>query len=631
MMWKRIISGLSVVVMSSILCWPVQAHKLQDKNAQTSFAAGDSVLLMDLSPAEERSTQLLYDTVTDSTGNQHTGNVLFMDVDNESFVTYNLRGQYETFEAGIVCASGTAGDAYISVGVYADNVLIYNVDITASTPIQKISQNVTGVGRISIKTTYNSVGGDIYLVNGKFTKPEHPTVFPNRTALYDCTFADHGDIDTSESLYYDSALHVHEGAIELFANNWGESYVNIELNREYQFVVGKVIAIPETGNEYPVNVQIYLDDKLVFQVEGITHDSEPAPFEIYVKDGEILQILATTGIPNVEDAETAPGAVIAITDAYLRRHEHTPGEWTQESESTCREHGIRYMVCAECGERVVDEELPLKEHTPNGNVEVFKEPTCTEEGIKGQRCSVCGEEVETEPIAMISHTPGDDWVVTKKATCSEEGEEVRKCTVCGAVVQSQHTAKTEHNVSSGWKVIKEATCTEEGVQEKICVVCGEIVDTKKISMKDHEYSDWETKEGNIWSTPIVKERECKVCGFVDHKELNGTAWIRPTVIVLCALVVVVLIMCIPMKKRVPVKEFAPEMFSYSKSVFPEPERTNSSNAYPNQADWATSSENRTQVLPMGIDEAVNHDAEDWGQVRKMLDESDKISPDDEQK
>ena len=647
-MWKKFISGLTVVVMCTLLYLPVQAAKENPavkKNALPEEETG-TVTIADYSPAEERSTVLFADEpVWDTAGQQHQGNVLYMDVDNESFVSYNLRGQFATFETGIVGEKKLAADSAISVGIFGDNILLYNVNITASTPIQMIKL-VTGVGLLSIKTTYNKVGGDILLVDGIFTKAEHPTVYPNRTALYDGTFADHGEIATSESLYYDSALNVHEGAIELLANDWGESYVNVELNREFQFVVGKIIAVPETGNDCPVTIEIYLDEKLVFQQEGFTHDSPAVPFEIYVKDGQILQILATTGLSKGEDGgEAAPGAVVAITDAYLKRHEHTPGEWTQESESNCRDHGIRYMVCAECGERVVDEELPLKEHTPNGKKEVFKEPTCTEEGIQGERCSICGAEVNTEPVPVIAHVPGDEWIVIRKATCTEAGEEVRKCTVCGTPVSSRPIEKLDHNVSAGWKVIKEATCTSEGLQQKICVVCNEVVEEKVIPIREHEFTDWETLEGNYWSTPIVKERACKNCGFVEHEEYNGTAWIRPAVIVLCSIVMIILILSLPLKKTPHVKEFAPELLSYNKSYFADPNKNRNDNlngasanmygnANPqdvNSTDWTPNASNRTQVLPIGLDEAVNHDAEDWGQVRKMLDESDKISPDDEQK
>ena len=88
-MWKRFISGLTVVVMCTLLYLPVQAAKENTavkKNALPEEETG-TVTIADYSPAEERSTVLFADEpVWDTAGQQHQGNVLYMDVDNESFV-----------------------------------------------------------------------------------------------------------------------------------------------------------------------------------------------------------------------------------------------------------------------------------------------------------------------------------------------------------------------------------------------------------------------------------------------------------------------------------------------------------------------------------------------------------------
>ena len=59
-----------------------------------------------------------------------------------------------------------------------------------------------------------------------------------------------------------------------------------------------------------------------------------------------------------------------------------------------------------------------------------------------------------------------------------------------------------------------------------------VLEEEIIEKEAHAFGKWKKVSGSIWNNPIVKERTCTNCGYVERVESNSTAWVKPTVIIL---------------------------------------------------------------------------------------------------
>lgn len=645
--FKKIVSLLLVVNLCSFMAVAVHAsenpaHVASDGGTLVANITDptpeeeNTILLSDFPRAKEQSATVHTEAVTDSHGIQHTENVISLDSSTLGYVVYNLDGLYDSFTAKVVCAEGTAEDVNTLYSFFADGVQLYVNKISPNQEAQEVSISLSGVGQLTIKTNFVQAGGSILIFDGVFTEAEHPNVYPTRKHLSTCSSDETANVNKIETMIVDSASATHDGGIIVDASS-GETSIVFNLGREYLVFTGSVVSLPQTAADCSLSVMIYLDEELIFQQDGITGGAAANSFVLDVEEGDKLKI-------TVSPSSAVPNSVVCVADPYLRRHEHTPGEWIVEKESTCAEHGLRYLTCSECDERTVSETLPLKEHTPDGNVQVIKEATCSEEGIQAQHCTVCGCELNAEAIPVIPHTPDDEWVVVKEATCTEKGLEARYCTVCEEIAESREIETVRH-VSGNWFIAKDPTCSSEGLKNRYCTVCGAELDEETIPMLDHEMSGWETVEGNIWSGPIEKERHCLDCDYVETKTIRAMMWVKPSVYVLGGLVVLIALLFIPIKRKKAVMQLSDDVLKVDKSVFAEMYKDQAGNVndansdtrgsvYSSDSigstDWSPNVGRRTQVLSIDLDDAIAN-SEDWDQVRKMLNESEKRPPSENEK
>lgn len=88
--------------------------------------------------------------------------------------------------------------------------------------------------------------------------------------------------------------------------------------------------------------------------------------------------------------------------------------------ATCTEPGLEKIICADCGEVLEKQKLPIDpENHDFGEWKITEKPTCTEKGSKTGECSRCGE-TETVEIDALGH----DWVL------ENENDDTHKCTNC---------------------------------------------------------------------------------------------------------------------------------------------------------------------------------------------------------
>lgn len=510
-------------ILALILVFFLVAPTILGISSKNAYAAGSTTTMANMHEIDSHEVYVVDDGITDSYGNTYSSNVLRFQAGEESFITYDLNGQYESFTCDIVCSTQTASEAEMNVGIFADEELVYELKgYTRQKPAEHVEIDVSGVGTLSIKTA-KTAGYEswIYAVNGVFTKAENASVYPERNRLENLFVIDEHYTWRSNSLFTDAFGNLHNGFTKLQCGE--DAFILYNLDKKYVSLSGTIVAGGDTGDA-SMNIQFYLDDKLVHSEDAIKRSTTAKTFEIDVTGVSVLKI-ATSKNEGYE-------SFLYVTDGILKVHEHEVGDWEITREPTCEEAGEKVQICKTCGETVSSEVIPSLGHTPDGKSVVVKEATCIEPGEEAQHCTVCGEQVEVRTIDALGHTSDGKWIVTKEATCAEEGEEVQYCSVCGEVAESRSIEKTAHTPGKDWETVREATCAEEGLRQKVCTVCGEAAEEEILEKIDHNFGSWTTLSGSVWNNPIVKERTCSVCGEVEHVESNSTSWLKPLVIVL---------------------------------------------------------------------------------------------------
>ncbi len=516
------------------------------------MAAGEEVEMADMHELESIGVSVYDDDVTDSYGNNYSGNIVeFHEYwDGQSLITYDLNGLYKLFSAKMVCSTRTGSSAQMYVGIFADGELIYELkDYTRQKPAEIVELDVSGVGELTIKVYGKGNNSYLYFVDSFFTKSDMVMMYPSRESLDDLVIIDSKNCDTTAELFVDVFGNIHNGKTELRAT-WSDSYALFYLDERFKYFSGCIVPGNYTGKKsVSMTVKFYLDDIEVFSQGNITRNTAQIDFEIDVTNAKVLKILAMDSDYNGADA------YIYVTDSILKGHEHTPGEWVVESEVTCLANGTQSLYCTECNELIKTEAIASTGHQPDGNTVTIKEATCSEQGEQGQHCLICGTPVEVKKIAMLEHVPNGTWVVSKEATCTEVGEEKQNCSVCGDVVETRVIEKKSHVTGAGWVVVETSTCSKEGLQQKNCNVCGTLMEEKSIEMLEHDFESWETVSGSVWNNPIVKERTCSECGETEEMEETVMPWLKPVVIVVSILLVLGIIVLIIVKLRTKKTKF----------------------------------------------------------------------------
>lgn len=491
--------------------------------AVPALAAGTEVKLVNLHEIESDEVYTVDDGITDSYGKTYKGNVLRFQAGEESFITYDLNGQYETFSCDIVCSTETGSDAVMNVGVFADEVLVYELKgYTRQKPAEHVSINVSGVGKLSIKTTKTSgYESWIYIVDGVISKAENGSVYPNRTMLNDLFVIDDDTTWISNRLFTDAFGNIHNGYTKFQCGE--DAYILYNLDKKYVSLSGVIVAGADTGDA-SMNIEFYVDDKLVHSEKGIKRTTSAKTFNFDVTGAGTLKIV-TSKTDGFE-------SFLYVTDSILKVHEHSLNDWKITKNETCTDDGEKTQICKECGETVNTEKIPATGHKAENNWTVIKDATCTDEGEQIHKCTVCGEAADKETIEAKGHTANGSWEDANDGTCNK----IQKCSVCGEVALRQTDEEAEHSLSGEWIVTRDARCDAEGEKVQYCTVCNAIGLVEAIPTTEHDYGKWTTISGSVWNNPIVKERTCSICGDVEHTESNSTSWLKPLVIVLFVII-----------------------------------------------------------------------------------------------
>lgn len=491
-----------------------------------AFAAGTTVKLINMHETESERVEIV-DSITDSYGNSYSSNVLKMDASYDSYISYDLNGEYKSFTGSVVCSTDTGSGASMNIGVFADGKLIYSAtDITRQKAAKEISVDLSGVGTLEIKTSNSGEFsyGWLFLVDSTFEKADKAEDYYEWAKL-----SDNVAIDTGRGYEYRVGLskdvmgNLHNGSIQLDASY--DAYVLYNLNAQYVSFTGSLITFPETGNGANMTVSIYADDQKVFSKSGITKQSSAIDVKLDVTGVKVLKIESSN------EGEFSYGRVFLVDD-ILSKHIHSLNDWVVTTDATCTENGEKIQTCKDCGETVKTEEISAIGHTAESKWTIVTDATCTEKGEQIHKCTVCGDTADKEVIEAKGHTANGSWEYGDDGTCNK----VQKCTVCGDVALRQTDEEAEHTLSGEWTITREARCDAEGEQVQYCTICNEVGLAEAIPTTEHDYGKWATISGSVWNNPIVKERTCSICGDVEHVESNSTSWLKPLVIVLFVII-----------------------------------------------------------------------------------------------
>ena len=477
------------------------------------------VELADLHTMDSYEYEIVDTLLTDSYGDKYRGNIVEFDggyVDEGGYAVYDLNGQYGKFTGKLVTSERTRRSAGINLAIIADGKQIYSkAEITKQTPMEEFQLDLTGVGKLEIKTSSNlrrdgwASEAYVYIIDGIVEKLEDDVVYPEYDSLNDTFLIDSDGFSNANTLMRDSYGNLHNGYQGF--DTWQGGYAVYNLDQKYLTFEGTIVTDASEGSEGSMQIQIYLDDQLAFSQANITKQTEQIPVSLDVTDVKVMKVMTQT-----EECDQW----LYLVDDILMPHTHTPGEWEIKQELTCTVKGIKVQYCTECKEECNKGEIEASGHKP-GDWEVKEEPTCTKEGTEVQICTVCKQECNTREIEALGHEPGE-WEIKQEATCAEEGIRVKYCTRCKEECETEKIDVLEHTPGDGWETETEATCSEAGEEVKRCTVCGEICEKRSIPQKDHEESEeWETTIEATCSGEGEEVLRCKNCGLIlDHRTIE---------------------------------------------------------------------------------------------------------------
>ena len=438
--------------------------------------AEENVLLKDM-PIEELGGSLDGEwekEIKDPNGNYYSENILEIDALEGGYVAYDLDGQYTRFSGKLVI-----DQRYVSVGIYGDGRELYSWGAhTERAEAWYFDIDVTGVGKLEILSGGTTM---FSLENGMFKKAEERAVPPVYTPLRELAVIDSSVFNFYQFVYVTEDINgkVHRGiqSFDTYGETDSEAYALYNLNMKYTSFLGKLEIQGDNDSGSNTNVEIYLDDQLVFERNMTGEGYELVDVNLDVTNAKTMKIRLV-----------GRDSSLWVLDDSLSLH--TLGEW-----------------------------------------EIVTEATCNKAGKKVQRCTECKAICNTAELKALEHTPGD-WEIETEATCNAEGERKKYCTVCKKVCEEEKIPKLEHKEEDEWFEQEAPTCTSEGTRIKRCIYCSETVKTEKIPQTKHEFGKWITAEGSVWNAPIVKKRTCNVCDAEEVKNIYTWVWVKPAVLVL---------------------------------------------------------------------------------------------------
>ena len=340
--------------------------------------AEENVLLKDMHMEDSNECEIWEKELKDSYGNSYSGNIVNMESSRNSYAVYNLDGEYARFSGKIVIAEDVYTDCVMDIAIYGDGRELYSkAELTRQAEAQDFDLDVTGVGILEIRS---SGDGYVSLAEAEFTKAEERTVPPTYASLGELTVIDSVDFEQKTCIQKDTFGNLHKGR-QYFKNPMSsdtESYALYNLDQKYLSFSGKLIIDEESTTNCNMNVQIYLDDQLAFEQNGIGRTTEPVEVNLDVTDVKVMKIRVV-----------GKAGYLCVVDDILNGYDDVPGETETEEEvpiTVFFDEGATQEQIDMIGEQirqrpeVKDVEFTSSDDAWNGFVDQYFQGTETAEG-----------------------------------------------------------------------------------------------------------------------------------------------------------------------------------------------------------------------------------------------------------
>ncbi len=131
------------------------------------------------------------------------------------------------------------------------------------------------------------------------------------------------------------------------------------------------------------------------------------------------------------------------------------------------------------------------------------------------------------------------WRDVDKATCTVSGTREYYCDRCNVSIKTERVNATGH-VATAWQDVVKPTCLASGIRQRVCEHCGILMEEEVVPETGHIYTDddWVVVSGNKLIPPIIRERVCHSCEYVDRQEIWDYVWVP--IVTLVAVVAVAL-------------------------------------------------------------------------------------------
>lgn len=233
-----------------------------------------------------------------------------LDASYGGWITCSLNGAYEKLSGTVIPASGADQNAKMNIAVFGDGKLLWaETELDGWSQELSFEADVKGVRILTIRTSNTGSSGALLLENAVLQEAQEPSLTGRTAALNELQLVDYGALEYRAGLFRDSYGNVYDGDLSFLASE--NSYAVYLLGGAYTEFSGILVPSGETGIDSSMSVQIYADEELIFETDGITRMTEAIPFTVDVSGTDNLKIV--TG-----DAEDCYDGYLYIVEDALK-------------------------------------------------------------------------------------------------------------------------------------------------------------------------------------------------------------------------------------------------------------------------------------------------------------------------
>ena len=205
----------------------------------------------------------------------------------------------------------------------------------------------------------------------------------------------------------------------------------------------------------------------------------------------------------------------AAKEEILPALPHQAGEWQLLRHASCDDTGLEARYCKDCGTVMEEKEIPASGHL-HSHWEVAAMPTCEGEGLQFRVCDDCGKLLSQEIIPATGHVTGE-WYTKSPAYCETEGLRILPCKICKNTLEEEILPALGHQLSD-WLVQRQPSCESDGLQVKICQTCYEDVEQEILPATGHLAGEWQLQWAAACEADGLQVKFCQYCAHILEEE-----------------------------------------------------------------------------------------------------------------